>query len=120
MNFDHYTISLLILRPDAPQLGEEALDRLQDAHLAHLADLHDAGLLLAAGPLLGDPERRFRGLCIWSLDPEGVGVLIEQHPDPAVAAGRFSVEVIPWVVPSGAMHFARTRLPRSMAEAGAG
>lgn len=117
MQFDDYTISLLTLRDDAPQLDERALDQLQDAHLAHLADLHEQGHLLAAGPLLGSPDRRFRGLSIWRADPERVRQLIEQHPDPAVSAGRFSVTVIPWMVPSGAMHFTRTRLPRSMAEA---
>jgi hypothetical protein len=26
MKFDHYTISLLLLRPDAPELTEEKLD----------------------------------------------------------------------------------------------
>ena len=51
LEFDRYTIALLILRPDAPQLDEEAAAALQDAHLAHLADfLHEAGHLLAAGP----------------------------------------------------------------------
>jgi hypothetical protein len=39
LDFDRYTIALLILRPDAPQLDEQAAAALQDAHLAHLADL---------------------------------------------------------------------------------
>ena len=117
MQFDRYTITLLILRPDAPTLREDALDALQDEHMSHLADLHDAGHLLAAGPLLGAPDRTFRGLSIWRASPDQVSEFIEQHPDPAVAAGRFRVEVIPWMVPSGAMQFAHTRLPRSMAEA---
>jgi uncharacterized protein YciI len=30
-------------------MSEDVLDQLQDQHLAHLADLYDAGLLLAAG-----------------------------------------------------------------------
>jgi len=117
MDFDRYTVTLLLLRPDAPHLSEDALDALQDEHLAHLADLHDAGMLLAAGPLPGPDDRHFRGLSIWRADPETVRELVEQHPDPAVAAGRFSIVVLPWMVPSGAMSFAHTRLPRSMAEA---
>ncbi|WP_345611365.1 YciI family protein [Pseudonocardia adelaidensis] len=40
--------------------------------------------------------------------------------DPAVAAGRFSVTVLPWMVPAGAMTFTRTRFPRSVAEASGG
>jgi len=52
---------LLLLGPNPPELGEEEVNALQDAHLAHLAELHDAGHLLAAGPLLGGPDGRFGG-----------------------------------------------------------
>jgi uncharacterized protein len=112
VEFDRYTIALLILRPDAPDLGEEAAAALQDAHLAHLADLHDAGHLLAAGPL---SDEKFRGLSILNVEPERARELEEQ--DPAVRAGRFSIQVIPWLVPAGAIAFSRTRFPRSTAEA---
>lgn len=43
MEFDRFTVVFLTLRPDAPVLDDEASAALQDAHLAHLADLHDAG-----------------------------------------------------------------------------
>jgi hypothetical protein len=39
MNFDQFTIVLLILRPDAPVLDEQAESALQDAHMAFLARL---------------------------------------------------------------------------------
>jgi uncharacterized protein YciI len=115
MKFDQFTIALLVLRPDAPELDEAAANALQDAHMAHLADLHEAGHLLAAGPLLGAPDRRFRGLSILNVDAERARELKEE--DPAVRAGLYSIEVLPWVVPSGAMAFSPTRLPRSIAEA---
>ena len=67
MEFDHLTVSLLVLRPDAPELDEEASAALQDAHLAHLADLHEAGHLLAAGPL---SDEKFRGLSLLRVDVE--------------------------------------------------
>jgi uncharacterized protein YciI len=111
VDFDHLTISLLILRPDAPKLDEKAANALQDAHMSHLADLHEAGHLLAAGPL---SDETFRGLSILRVDPERARELKEQ--DPAVQAGRFSVKVIPWTVPAGAMTFSPTRFPRSLAE----
>jgi uncharacterized protein len=57
MNFDHFTIGLLILNPNGPHLTEEEADALQDAHMSHLAKLHDDGILLAAGPLQGPPDR---------------------------------------------------------------
>jgi hypothetical protein len=111
VEFDRYTIVLLTLRPDAPELDEEAAAALQDAHMAHLADLHEAGHLLAAGPL---SDEKFRGLSIMNVDPERARELKEQ--DPAVQIGRLSVNVIPWMVPAGAMSFSPTRFPRSVAE----
>ena len=111
VQFDRFSIALLTLRPDAPQLGEEAANRLQDAHMSHLADLHEAGYLLAAGPLFDD---KFRGLTILNVEPERALALKQQ--DPAVIAGRFSVTVISWMVPKGAMTFSHTRFPRSMSE----
>jgi uncharacterized protein YciI len=111
IQLDSFTIVLLILRPDAPKLDEEAAAALQNAHMAHLADLHEAGYLLAAGPLF---DERFRGLSILNVDPEQARALKEA--DPAVKAGRFSVQVIPWMVPRGAMSFSPTRFPRSVSE----
>ncbi len=117
MEFDRFSVALLVLRPDRPRLDEKAEAALQNAHMAHLADLHEAGYLLAAGPLLGGSEEAFRGLTILNVDPEKARSLKEQ--DPAVQAGRFSVRILPWIVPRGAMHFSRTRFPRSMTEANA-
>jgi uncharacterized protein len=118
MEFDQFTITLLIRRADAPELDESAESALQDAHMAHLADLHEAGHLLAAGPLLGAPDRRFRGLSILNVDPERARALKEQ--DPAVRAGVYAIEAFPWMVPGGAMRFSPAHFPRSMAEATGG
>ena len=112
MTFDRFTIALLVLRPDAPQLDEQAAGELQEAHMSHLADLHEAGYLLAAGPL---SDEKYRGLSILNVDPERARELKEA--DPAVRAGRFSVEVIPWMVPGGAISFAPAHFPRTLAEA---
>jgi uncharacterized protein len=109
VQFDHFPVVLLILRPDAPELDEEAAARLQDAHMAHLAGLHSAGYLIAAGPLSDA-----RGLNILNVEPEHARSLMEQ--DPAVLAGRLSVQVITWMVPHGAVSYSRTRFPRSVGE----
>lgn len=105
MRFDEFTVSLLVSGPTPND------DVLQDAHLAHLADLHEAGHLLAAGPL---SDEKFRGLSILNVDPERARELKEK--DPAVQIGRFSVKVIPWMLPAGAISFSRTRFPRSVAD----
>src|SRR6266849_3403403 len=117
MEFDRFSIALLVLRPDRPRLDQEAEAALQDAHMAHLADLHEAGYLLAAGPLLGGSDEAFRGLSILNVEPEKARALKDQEP--AVRAGRFSVKILPWIVPRGAMRFSRTRFPRSITEANA-
>jgi len=83
--------------------------------MAHVADLHEPGHLLAVGPLLGPPERTFRGLAIFNVDVAQALRLKEQ--DPAVQAGRYTIMAMPWIVPAGAMSFPPVRLPRSMAEA---
>jgi uncharacterized protein len=111
MDFDRFSVTILKLRDDAPPLSDAEAARLQDAHMAHLAGLHDAGYLLAAGPLI---DERFRGLCVLSVRPE---IAVElANADPAVQAGRFEAKVMPWMVPAGAMDFSHAVFPRSMAE----
>ena len=64
MRFDRHTVVLLVRPDDAPDLPQDALDRIQDAHLAHQAGLVEQGAVLAAGPFLdADDGRapRFRG-----------------------------------------------------------
>jgi uncharacterized protein len=114
MDFDRLTIILLERRCDAPEISPEQQDALQDAHMAHLADLHQAGHLLAAGPLL-DPDSPYRGLCVLAVGVEEARVLEER--DPAVRAGMFRMIALPWMVPADAMSFRPTRFPRSMSEA---
>jgi uncharacterized protein len=115
MDFDRYTIVLLVTPDHPPQLSEEEADRLQDAHLSQLADLHDRGVLLAAGPL-GDPssQRYYRGLSILRCEPDEA--LRLKGEDPAVQAGVFELVALPWMLPAGAMHFSRTTFPRSTAD----
>ena len=115
VRFELFTIALLTLRDDAPQLDEETAAALQDSHMAFNADLYEAGDLVAAGPM---PDALFRGLSFWSVQPERVRVLRAQ--DPAVRAGRLSAEVLRWMVPGGTVAFSRARLPRSVAEVTSG
>src|SRR5205809_1069125 len=92
MDFDRFTIGLLILREDAPKLSEQEENALQDAHMAHLAKLHDEGLLLDAGPLFGSSDHDLRGLAIYRGTPEQVRQVADQ--DPGVRAGRYTHRVL--------------------------
>jgi uncharacterized protein YciI len=114
MDFDQYTITLLVLRDDGPQFTRDEEDVLQDAHLSHLADLHEAGYLLVAGPLF-DGGSPLRGLAILNVGVEDARALKER--DPAVRAGKYRVIALPWMVPGRAISFSPAQFPRSVAEA---
>jgi uncharacterized protein YciI len=112
MKLDRFTISLLIANPDAPGLDAAAASAMPDAHMGHLADLHDAGALLISGPVLGAPAQRLRGVSILGVEPEEAQRINER--DPAIRAGLYSIETYAWLVPSRAMSFTPARFPRSM------
>jgi uncharacterized protein len=112
MDFDSFTVVVLVLADDPPALPEAQAAALQDAHLAHLARLHDDGVLLAAGPT-DDPA--YRGVCLFR---GGADAATYAAQDPAVRAGRLRPVVLPWQVPAGALHATPTRFPRSVAEVG--
>jgi uncharacterized protein YciI len=118
MRFDQHTVVLLVRPPDAPDLPQDAADRLQDAHLAHQAGLVEQGHVLAAGPFLGADDERLRGFVVLSVDPAMARELYGN--DPAVRAGRLAVQVMSWMVPEDNVRFESVRVPRSMLEAAAG
>ena len=64
MDFHRFTITLLVLRDDAPELTAEQEDALQDAHMSRLADLHQAG-----GEDLGEAARSSAGVSLTTPPP---------------------------------------------------
>lgn len=115
MEFDRFTLAMLVRRPNAPTLDSKAEARIQDAHLAHLAQLHDEGRLLAAGPLRAGPDRSICGLIIFQGSPDELRAYADA--DPWVQAGHLEYQFYPWMVPAGAVQFSHTRFPWSSAEA---
>lgn len=115
MEFDHFSLVLLETNPDAPELDEESRTRVFDGHLAHLAAAHDAGHMIGAGPARDGAV--LRGVCLTTLSPDEARAWSET--DPAVQAGVFTVRIVPWKVPAGAVRHADARFPRSVAEASA-
>jgi uncharacterized protein len=103
--FDHYTFVLLRRPSDAPDLPEAELDRLQEAHLEHLASLRSEGLLVA-GPFREQEDESLRGMCLFRRPAEEVRRLMEV--DPAVRAGRMRADVFTWLTRKGALDFPLT------------
>jgi uncharacterized protein YciI len=114
MKFDQHTLVLLVRPPDAPELSDEEADALQDAHLAYRAGLRDQGYLIGGGPLLNQDDEHLRGISVMSVDPETARTL--STADPAVQAGRLTVQVMTWMVPTGNITFTNVPAPRSMAD----
>jgi uncharacterized protein YciI len=115
MRFDRFTVTLLVLRPDAPVMTEDEANDLQDRHLAYGADLQERGVILSRGPLSDQDDPRLRGISVWSVDAETARELA--NGDPAVVAGRLAVQVMTWMMPAGNLEFHQVRAPRSIAEA---
>ncbi len=96
MNFTMKKHHLVLLkRGSQPAQPAEEAQKIQLEHLWHLRRLMDEGKMLAAGPLLVNNE--IRGIAVFNTESlEEAKALAEA--DPAVKAGRMTVEIHPWLV----------------------
>lgn len=101
--FDEHTIVFLIRSPDAPELSDEDLDRLQIEHLTYLRGLKRRGVLIANGPLAEQTDVRMRGVSIYGLPLDEALELA--NADPMVRAGRLVIEGARWWTAQGAARF---------------
>ncbi|MCB1050008.1 MAG: hypothetical protein KDC71_05360 [Acidobacteria bacterium] len=87
--------SFVILKTGPTQIeDQEASAKLMRGHLDNIRRLAQEGQLIVAGPF-GKNELNYRGLFILTTDsPEKAHELLKT--DPAIAAGVFEVEIIPW------------------------
>jgi uncharacterized protein YciI len=98
---DRYSLVILRRPPNAPQMSEAELDALQEKHLAFLQAMRARGVMLAAGPFADQPHESWRGLCLYTTSLDETRALAAE--DPAVLAGRLSVEVLTWLTPKGTL-----------------
>lgn len=76
----------------------DELERLQEAHLANIRAMAEAGTLIATGPFTDDGF--WRGMFVFRAESvEAVRALVES--DPSVQAGRLDFEIHPWMVERG-------------------
>lgn len=89
---------LIIIKKGPVWTAEDSpeLDRLQEAHLAHIDGMRADSLLVAAGPI--DDGSEVRGISVLRVDSLERAVQLAAE-DPSVRAGRLAVEVHPWYVP---------------------
>jgi hypothetical protein len=102
---ESYSLVLLRRGPNAAELSDKEVDRLQEAHLAHLQEMRERGAMVAAGPFREQEDERLRGLCLYVAGLDETRALAES--DPSVQAGRMAVDVMRWLTPKGELAFPR-------------
>ena len=80
MELERFSFVLLRRPADAPDYPEERLDELQEQHLAHLASLHERGVLVLAGPFGDRTDESLRGLCVFGLGLEETREVMARDP----------------------------------------
>jgi uncharacterized protein YciI len=105
VELEHYAFVLLRSGPKRAEFDEQELERLQAAHLGHLAAMREAGKLVAAGPFSGQPDESLRGLCLYACDVDEARALVDR--DPSIQAGRMSADVMTWWTQMGSVTFPR-------------
>jgi len=94
---------VLLRRPASPSdYPDEELDRIQREHLAFYAGLRASGEVVTNGPVDEQPDPSLRGLGFYRTGSiERSRELAEN--DPAVRAGRLTVEIMTWYCAPGTM-----------------
>lgn len=100
-----HTLVLLRWPADKPDCTDEELERLQEQHLAFLGQLRERGALLASGPLTDQPEKSWRGICVYSVPPDEARRLAAE--DPMVRAGRLEPVAFTWLAVRGSAVFGK-------------
>ena len=101
MALESYTFVLLRRPPDAPDLPEDELERLQQQHLAYLGQMAERGAMVLSGPFGDQPDESWRGFSLYVTSLEETRALVAQ--DPSVRAGRLAMDVFTWWTQKGAL-----------------
>ena len=94
------TYYLVFLKKGANRSQDSAtVQKLQEAHIAHLTKMGALGKMDIAGPVTSDTD--LRGICIYNVATKEEAEKLANE-DPMVKAGRLMVEVLPFYSAQGA------------------
>lgn len=93
-----YQFGLLRRGPSWSAVRTPATDSIQAGHLANIGRMAEQGILVAAGPLVDGGD--LRGVLVFRADSVE-RLRAEVARDPAVRAGRLTLDLHPWFAPAG-------------------
>jgi uncharacterized protein YciI len=96
-NLEPLIFGFLVRGPNTSQ-DKAAADAIQKGHLAYMDTLHKQGKLVMAGPLLDAGARR--GVVVYRVKDMAEAMALAAE-DPAVKAGRLTLEAYPWMTFKG-------------------
>ena len=100
MELESFELVLLRRPANAPACDEVTLDRIQGEHLAYHASLRASGHIATNGAVMNQPDESLRGLTFYRTGSlQRARELAEA--DPAVEAGRLTVDVMTWLCSPG-------------------
>jgi uncharacterized protein len=102
MDLEAFELVLLRRPGSAPDLPDEELDRIQREHIAYHVQLRAAGQVATNGPVDGPADPSLRGLTFYRTGSLDQSRQLAEN-DPAVRAGRLTVEIMTWYCPPGTM-----------------
>ena len=102
MDLEAFELVLLRRPADAPDLPDDDLERIQEEHLAYHAMLRASGHVVTNGPVVDQPDPSLRGLTFYRTGSVEESRRLAED-DPAVRAGRLTVEIMTWYCPPGTM-----------------
>jgi uncharacterized protein len=93
-----YYLGLLYRGPASTKEDTPETRRIQEGHMANIQRMADLGALVAAGPIEGDHD--LRGIFIFRVKTADEARALAAD-DPAIKAGRLTLDLHPWVGPAG-------------------
>jgi uncharacterized protein len=102
VDLEAFELVLLRAANDPPSSPQDVLAHIQAEHLAYHHRLRDSGEIVTNGPVRDQQDQSLRGLTFYRTGSlERSRELAEA--DPAVRAGRLTVEIMTWFCPPGTM-----------------
>ncbi|MGQ0829138.1 MAG: YciI family protein [Bacteroidota bacterium] len=92
----------LVFLKKGPNRNQDSatVSEIQKQHIAHLDKMDADGKLCMAGPLMEDGD--IRGICVYYTATKEEAEKLAKE-DPAVKAGRLTVEIHPWYAAKGSV-----------------